>query len=215
MPEQAPTLFIRQLADQAFSRASGAPLRDGNHVRHPEERRRELSGVARGDRGCPAHDPLRDVHHPRGRSRAGCFADALMRKAAEGVRSGSSTTGWAALARRRAGSGIGCAPAGVEVRCYNPPRFDRPLGWVSRDHRKMIAVDGAVAFVTGLCVGQSWVGDPQRGIDPWRDTGSRCAAPRWPTSRGVRGSLGHGRRAAAGDDAAPIRRLSRCRRRRR
>ena len=33
MPEQDSTLFVRQLADQAFSRASGAPLRDGNHVR--------------------------------------------------------------------------------------------------------------------------------------------------------------------------------------
>lgn len=29
---------------------------------------------------------------------------------------------------------------GVDVRCYNPPRFDSPFGWVSRDHRKMIAL---------------------------------------------------------------------------
>jgi cardiolipin synthase A/B len=31
--------------------------------------------------------------------------------------------------------------AGVEVRCFNPPRFDSPFGWLSRDHRKTIVVD--------------------------------------------------------------------------
>ena len=36
--------------------------------------------------------------------------------------------------------------AGAEVRCFNPFRFDSPLGWLSRDHRKMIAVDGQVAL---------------------------------------------------------------------
>jgi cardiolipin synthase len=38
---------------------------------------------------------------------------------------------------------------GVQVRCYNPPRFDSPFGWVSRDHRKMLAVDGRVSFISG------------------------------------------------------------------
>ena len=34
-----------------------------------------------------------------------------------------------------------------------------------------IGVDGEVGFVTGLCVGRMWVGDPARNIAPWRDTG--------------------------------------------
>jgi len=66
---------------------------------------------------------------------------------------------------------------GVEGRCYNPPRFDSPFGWVSRDHRKMISVDRSIAFVTGLCVGQAWVGDPARHLDPWRDTGVEVRGP--------------------------------------
>jgi cardiolipin synthase len=66
---------------------------------------------------------------------------------------------------------------GVEVRCYNPPRFDRPLAWISRDHRKTIIVDSNVAFVTGLCVGQMWVGDPAKPLDPWRDTGVQLSGP--------------------------------------
>ena len=67
--------------------------------------------------------------------------------------------------------------AGVEVRCYNAPRLDEPLGWLSRDHRKCLVVDGEVAFVTGLCVGQPWEGDPRRGIAPWRDTGVELRGP--------------------------------------
>jgi len=41
----------------------------------------------------------------------------------------------------------------------------------------MLAVDGRVGFVTGLCVGRSWVGDPARGIEPWRDTGISLRGP--------------------------------------
>ena len=32
--------------------------------------------------------------------------------------------------------------AGAEVRAFNPPSSWRPLAWLSRDHRKMLAVDG-------------------------------------------------------------------------
>ena len=63
------------------------------------------------------------------------------------------------------------------MRCYNPPHFDSPIGWLSRDHRKVIVVDRAVAFVTGLCVGRAWTGDPARHRDPWRDTGVEVRGP--------------------------------------
>ena len=52
-----------------------------------------------------------------------------------------------------------------------------PLGWLNRDHRKCLIVDGEVAFVTGLCVGQRWEGDPRRGIRAWRDTGVEVRGP--------------------------------------
>jgi cardiolipin synthase len=38
-------------------------------------------------------------------------------------------------------------------------------------------VDERVAFVTGLCVGRAWVGDPARGVEPWRDTGVAVRGP--------------------------------------
>jgi cardiolipin synthase A/B len=34
-----------------------------------------------------------------------------------------------------------------------------------------------VGFVSGLCVGLNWVGDPQRHLDPWRDTGIVIEGP--------------------------------------
>jgi cardiolipin synthase len=41
----------------------------------------------------------------------------------------------------------------------------------------MIAVDGEIAFVAGLCIGQMWTGDPQKNIAPWRDTGIQIQGP--------------------------------------
>src|SRR5690606_25589235 len=67
--------------------------------------------------------------------------------------------------------------AGVEVRAYNPPQLSSPLGWISRNHRKTLVVDGSVGFVAGLCVGRMWVGDPARNVAPWRDTGVEIRGP--------------------------------------
>ena len=159
-----------------FSRASGAPLREGNRIRL-------LKNAAEN---YPAwldaiHSARRTIHiemyiiHEDEQGRL--FADALIEKAREGVHvrllydwlGGFRKTSRAFWSRLRAG--------GVDVRCYNPPHFDSPFGWVSRDHRKMIAVDHAIGFVTGLCIGRLWVGDAARHLDPWRDTGVEVRGP--------------------------------------
>jgi cardiolipin synthase len=173
LSEQSP---IRQLANQAFSRASGAPLREGNRVtllRDASENYPAWLDAIRAARQT-IHFEMYIIHED---DQGHVFADALLRKASEGVQvrllydwmGGFGKTSGAFWNRLRAG--------GVDVRCYNPPRFDRPLGWVRRDHRKAITVDSAVAFVTGLCVGRVWVGDPARQQDPWRDTGIEVRGP--------------------------------------
>ncbi len=63
------------------------------------------------------------------------------------------------------------------MRCYNPPHFDPPLGMISRDHRKMLAVDGEVGFISGLCVGRMWAGVPEKKVEAWRDTGVEVRRP--------------------------------------
>jgi cardiolipin synthase A/B len=67
--------------------------------------------------------------------------------------------------------------AGAQVRGFNPFRLDSPLGWLTRDHRKVIAIDGRVGFVTGVCVSAAWLGDPARNYEPWRDTGVEIRGP--------------------------------------
>ena len=159
-----------------FSRASGARLREGNSVRLLKDAAENYPAWldAIGAARHTIHFEMYIVHEDdQGR----LFADALIEKARQGVRvrllydwmGGFGKTSRAFWKRLSAG--------GVEVRCYNPPRFDSPLGWVSRDHRKMISVDRTIAFVTGLCVGRMWVGDPGRHLDPWRDTGVEVRGP--------------------------------------
>jgi cardiolipin synthase len=167
---------MRSIADQAFSRASGAPLITGNNVRLLIDARENypawLEAIASAKESI--HFESYIIHED---AVGWQFAEALTKKAKEGVRvrliydwmggfGKTSRSFWRSL---RAG--------GVEVRCYNPPRLSSPIGWISRDHRKMLAVDGRIGFITGLCVGRMWVGVPEKKIEPWRDTGIEVLGP--------------------------------------
>ncbi|MCC6327112.1 MAG: cardiolipin synthase B [Acidobacteria bacterium] len=105
------------------------------------------------------------------------FADALIKKAKQGVDvkliydwlggfGKTSRRFWRKLREN-----------GIEVRCYNPPSLMDPLAIFSRDHRKTMVVDGQTAFVSGLCVGQDWVGHPDQDVPGWRDTGVQLTGP--------------------------------------
>jgi len=65
--------------------------------------------------------------------------------------------------------------AGIEVRAFNRPSLGDPLGLLQRDHRKLVAVDGQVAFLGGFCIGQEWAGTADH--PPWRDTGVEIRGP--------------------------------------
>ena len=167
---------VRALANQAFSRAAGAPLIEGNSVKLLKDARENypawLEAIGAAKRYI--HFESYIIHEDDEGWR---FADALLAKSREGVRvrliydwmGGFGKTSRAFWKHLRAG--------GVEVRCYNPPRLDSPLGWLSRDHRKMLAVDGQIGYVAGLCVGRMWVGVPEKRIEPWRDTGVEVRGP--------------------------------------
>lgn len=105
------------------------------------------------------------------------FADALIKKAKQGVDvkliydwlggfGKTSRRFWRKLREN-----------GIEVRCYNPPSLMDPLAIFSRDHRKTMVVDGHTAFVSGLCVGQDWVGHSDQDVPGWRDTGVQLTGP--------------------------------------
>jgi cardiolipin synthase len=167
---------LREFATRAFSRAAGAPLVTGNKLTLLKDATENypawLQAIAAAQRTI--HFESYIIHNDdAGRQ----FAEALAEKAHQGVRVRLIYDWLGSLGRASRGFWKRLTAAGVEVRCFNPPRIDSPLGWLRRDHRKMLSVDGHIGFVTGLCVGQRWIGDPTKGIEPWRDTGVGIEGP--------------------------------------
>ncbi|RIL01458.1 MAG: cardiolipin synthase B [Proteobacteria bacterium] len=159
-----------------FSRAAGAPLTAGNAVRLLEDARDNypawLDAIAAAQHHV--HFEMYIFHEDAiGES----FAEALIARARDGVRVRLLYDWLGAFGKTSAAFWRRLRAGGVEVRCYNPPRLGSPLGWLSRDHRKLLAVDGRVAFVTGLCVGRMWAGQPEKDVEPWRDTGVEIRGP--------------------------------------
>ncbi|HOI05659.1 MAG TPA: phospholipase D-like domain-containing protein [Deltaproteobacteria bacterium] len=175
-PSPGTNTTLRILAEQAFSRAAGAPLIPGNEVRLLKDASENYPAWIEAMESAE-----KSIHFEnyifRDDDTGELFARVLKDKARQGVKVRLIYDWMGALGRTSRRFWEQLASAGVEVRCFNPPRLRHPLSWVSRDHRKMIAVDGCVGFVTGLCVGRMWVGCPERGIPPWRDTGIMVKGP--------------------------------------
>ena len=153
---------------RALDRASAARLIPGNAVRHLPNSAAALDAMLALIAGAG-----RTVHFEnyiiRGDRTGRRFAAALSEKARAGVRVrvlydalGSVATRprfWRELGR-----------AGADVRTFRPLLTSGPFEVLSRDHRKLIVVDGTEAMLGGLCIGDEWAGDPERGRLPWRDT---------------------------------------------
>jgi cardiolipin synthase len=166
----------RLLTEQAFDRAAGAPLVGGNAVRLLKD------GPENYPAWLAALEAARERIHLEvylladdaiGRR----FAEVLARKARSGVRVRLVYDWLGALGKAGRRYWRALREAGVEVRCFNPPRLVSPLDVLRRNHRKSIVVDDAVAFVTGLCIADPWSGDAARGVEPWRDTGIELRGP--------------------------------------
>jgi phosphatidylserine/phosphatidylglycerophosphate/cardiolipin synthase-like enzyme len=66
--------------------------------------------------------------------------------------------------------------AGVRLVFYNPIRWRQWFGNLFRDHRKLLIVDGAVAFVSGTGVTDDF-DNPRHPERSWRDTALRISGP--------------------------------------
>ena len=158
------------LLDQAFTRATGSRATAGNRIELLRDARENYPAWLRAiaEARASIHFETYIIHDDHAGQE---FADALRARAAAGVRVRVVYDWWGARGAAGGRFWRDLVKGGVDVRCFNPPRFDSPFGWISRDHRKCIIADGRLAFVSGLCVGDAWVGDPARGVEPWRDTG--------------------------------------------
>ena len=164
------------LLEQAFARAAGAPLVGGNRVRVLKDASENypawLEALQAAERTIFL-DNYMFYEDEVGLE----FQRVLAAKARDGVRVRVIYDWLGSLWRASAKYWRALRAAGAEVRCFNPPRVMAPFGTLHRDHRKMLAVDGRIGFVMGLCIGRRWTGDASRGIAPWRDTGIEVRGP--------------------------------------
>jgi cardiolipin synthase A/B len=71
------------------------------------------------------------------------------------------------------------AVAGARVRLYHPPAWEdltEALRTVNRTHRRLLVIDGRVAFTGGAGIADEWAGDAE-GPHAWRDTQFRLEGP--------------------------------------
>ncbi len=164
------------LLDQAFTRAAGASLVRGNRVRLLRDGHENypawLEAIAGAERTVLLENYM-FCEDEIGLE----FQRALAERARAGVRVRVIYDWLGSLGRASSGYWRRLRAAGVAVRCFNRARVSAPIGALHRDHRKMLAVDGRIGFITGLCIGRMWAGDARRGIAPWRDTGIEVRGP--------------------------------------
>jgi cardiolipin synthase len=156
------------VADRALDRASGSPAIPGNAVTllfdGTEAYPAMLDSIARAERWIHFENYIIRSDETGWR-----FGEALAAKARAGVRVRVLADWFGSLGTRGAYWRF-LREAGVEVRIFQPFSFGDPLLNLSRDHRKLVAVDGAEAILGGLCIGNEWTGDAAQHVLPWRDT---------------------------------------------
>ena len=141
-------------------------------------RRGEFSGVARRDPQRRAVDPVRMLHLRRRRSGTRIRQRHSPRGRVRACAVHASTTG---SARSVGALWPPLIAAGGEVRAFNPPRFDSPLGWLSRITERRSRSTGVSASSSAWCQRQM-AGQPGARMEPWRDAGIEIAGPRSPRS---------------------------------
>lgn len=167
---------LRELADRVFSRAAGAPLVGGNAVRLLCDAAENFAAWRAAIRGA-TRSILFESYIIDDDEVGTEFRDLLADRARDGVHVRVLRDWLGSPGKLSARFWRPLVAAGGEVRSFNPPRFDSPFAWISRDHRKSIVVDGRIGFVTGLCVSGRWLGDPRKKLEPWRDTGVEIRGP--------------------------------------
>lgn len=103
----------------------------------------------------------------------------LLRKRAEGVRINLMFDGWGSW-KTSSRYFDRLRSAGVELIEFNPINpFRHPIAWTlhHRNHRKLLVVDGRVAFIGGVNISRVYSLSPQQSARRWRDTHVRITGP--------------------------------------
>lgn len=153
---------------RALSRATGARPIPGNLLRHLPNSAEALDVMLELMTGArrSIHFENFIVRDDRTGTR---FADAWAERARAGVQ---VRILYDSLGCRGTGGGFWreLRRAGADVRAFRPVWTSGIIDALTRDHRKILVVDGAYAMTGGLCVGDEWAGDAATRKRPWRDT---------------------------------------------
>jgi cardiolipin synthase len=171
-----PATPSRLLAEQALSRAAGAPLLSGNAVELLIDAAAHYEAWLAAIRGAQ-HRVLLENYIIRDDDVGRAFRDALVERAQAGVFVAVVADWVGCLGQSRGAFWAPLRAASGEVRVFNPPQLGQPFGWISRDHRKLLVVDGIHGFLSGVCISAKWLGNPARDVPPWRDTGVALHGP--------------------------------------
>ncbi|GAB2582321.1 cardiolipin synthase B [Dyella jejuensis] len=174
--DTSPSTPSRLLAEQALSRTAGAPLIGGNQIELLIDGQQHFDAWLAAIRGARQR-VLLENYIVRDDDIGCAFRDALAERARDGVYVAVIVDWMGCLGQSGSAFWKPLREAGGQVRVFNPPQFGRSLGWMSRDHRKQLVVDGRLGFLSGVCISAKWLGEASRRIPPWRDTGVALRGP--------------------------------------
>lgn len=103
------------------------------------------------------------------------FADALSERARRGVKV-HVLLDWVGSAKMEAQLIDRMVGAGVQIERFHPPHWSHLGRLNNRTHRKLLVVDGRVAFTGGVGIAPEWTGQAQ-DPDHWRDTHFQVEGP--------------------------------------
>ncbi len=103
------------------------------------------------------------------------FAQALAERARHGVKV-QVLIDWVGSAKMDEALMTDMSSAGVQIRRFHPPHWSHLGRLNNRTHRKVLVVDGRVAFTGGVGVAPQWTGHAQ-DPDHWRDTHFQVEGP--------------------------------------
>ena len=104
------------------------------------------------------------------------FAEALAERARSGVKVRVSVDWLGSFGTKRKLWQL-LESAGVSIHFFHRPGLLDLPSYLSRNHRKLVVADGRRAVLGGMCIGDEWAGDPDRGRLPWRDTAIAVDGP--------------------------------------
>lgn len=172
--------------DPQFERAannllSGA-LMEGNHVETLQNGKRYFPAMLEAIRNAKhsiCFETFIYVSGDIGRE----FGEALIERCQAGVKV-HVLCDWVGSNRMRKVHLQRLKDAGISVEMYRPLNFQNLIHFNNRTHRKILVIDGRIAFTGGAGIADEWDGDADR-VDCWRDNQYRVTGPVVANVQGV------------------------------